>query len=50
MIELDDSQKNRPELIQQIMKAGGRVMAVTEESHSLEEVYFSLVQENGSNE
>ena len=50
MIELDDSEKNRPELIQQIVKAGGRLMAVTEESHSLEEVYLSLVQENESDE
>lgn len=45
-VELDDPEKNRPELVQRIVEAGGRVMGVLEEQHSLEEVYLSLVQES----
>jgi len=47
LVELDDPEKNRPELVQRIVEAGGRVMAISEEKHSLEEVYLSLVRENG---
>jgi ABC-2 type transport system ATP-binding protein len=46
LVELDDPDRNRPELVQRIVEAGGRVMAVSEEQHSLEEVYLSLVREN----
>jgi ABC-2 type transport system ATP-binding protein len=46
-VELDDPEKNRPELVQRIVEAGGRVMSVLEEQHSLEEVYLSLVRESG---
>ena len=46
-VELDDPEKNRPELVQRIVEAGGRVMGVLEEQHSLEEVYLSLVREGG---
>jgi ABC-2 type transport system ATP-binding protein len=46
LVELDDPEKNRPELVQRIVEVGGRVMAVSEEQHSLEEVYLSLVREN----
>ena len=46
LVELDDPEKNRPELVQRIVEAGGRVMAVSEEQHSLEEVYLGLVREN----
>ena len=45
-VELDDPEKNRPELVQRIVEAGGRVMGVLEEQHSLEEVYLSLVRES----
>ena len=45
-VELDDPEKNRPELVQRIVEAGGRVTGVLEEQHSLEEVYLSLVQES----
>jgi ABC-2 type transport system ATP-binding protein len=45
-VELDDPEKNRPELVQRIVEAGGRVMGVLEEQHSLEEVYLSLMQES----
>jgi ABC-2 type transport system ATP-binding protein len=47
LVELDDPEKNRPELVQRIVEVGGRVMAVSEEQHSLEEVYLSLVRESG---
>jgi len=47
LVELDDPDRNRPELVQRIVEAGGRVMAVSEEQHSLEEVYLSLVRESG---
>lgn len=50
LVELDDPEKNRPELVQRIVEAGGRVMAVSEEQHSLEEIYLSLVRENGSHD
>ena len=46
LVEMDDPEKNRPELVQQIVEAGGQVMGVSEEEHSLEEIYLSLVQEN----
>ncbi|MCX6000241.1 MAG: ABC transporter ATP-binding protein [Chloroflexi bacterium] len=45
LFELDDSEKNRPELIERIVAAGGRIMSVQEEQHSLEDIYLSLVQE-----
>lgn len=47
LVELDDPEKNRPGLVRCIVEAGGQVMAVSEEQHSLEEVYLSLVRENG---
>jgi ABC-2 type transport system ATP-binding protein len=50
LVELDDPKKNRPELVQRIVEAGGRVMGVSEEQHSLEEVYLSLVRESGQND
>jgi len=34
-----------PELIRRLVEAGGRVLEVSEERHSLEEVYLSLVRE-----
>jgi len=44
-IELGDPEIHRPELVKSIVEAGGRVVAVSEERHSLEEVYLSLVHE-----
>ena len=46
--ELDDPEKNRPELVRQIVELGGRVFDVFEEHRSLEEVYLSLVREDKS--
>ncbi len=46
LVELDDPESNRPELVRHIVEAGGRIMAVSEERHSLEEVYLNLVRED----
>jgi len=45
LIELADPQKNRPELVKSIVDAGGRIIAVSERQHSLEEVYLNLMHE-----
>jgi ABC-2 type transport system ATP-binding protein len=45
ILELTDSERNRPELVKAIVEAGGRVIAVSEEQHSLEEVYLTLIRE-----
>ncbi len=46
LVDLVDPDKNRPELVKCIVEVGGRVMEVSEEQHSLEEVYLSLVKED----
>jgi len=43
--ELSDPETYRPELVTSIVEAGGKVMSVFDERHSLEEVYLSLVSE-----
>lgn len=45
LVELSDPESNRPELVKSIVEAEGRVIAVSEERHSLEEVYLSLIRE-----
>lgn len=45
LMELDDPDSNRPELVKRVVEAGGRVMSVSEERHSLEEVYLTLIHE-----
>jgi ABC-2 type transport system ATP-binding protein len=50
LVELKDPESNRPELVKHIVDAGGRVMAVSEERHSLEEVYLSLIQEESNHD
>jgi ABC-2 type transport system ATP-binding protein len=44
-VDLMDPDRNRPELVQCIVEGGGRVMEVSEEQHSLEDVYLSLMKE-----
>ena len=44
-IELANTQKELPELVQNIVQSGGRILEVSEEHHSLEEIYLSLVRE-----
>jgi ABC-2 type transport system ATP-binding protein len=43
-IELADTEE-LPELVQSVVQSGGRVLEVTEERHSLEEIYLNLVRE-----
>lgn len=45
IVELEDSDNTRPELVRHIVEAGGRIMAVSEQQHSLEEIYLNLVNE-----
>jgi ABC-2 type transport system ATP-binding protein len=45
IVELDEPQKNRPELVKNIVDTGGRIVSVNERQHSLEEVYLNLMHE-----
>ncbi len=44
-VDLTDPDQNRPELVKCMVEAGGRVLEVSEEQHSLEDVYLSLMKE-----
>jgi len=44
-LELEDNENQLPELVKNIVLAGGRILEVKEEHHSLEEIYLSLVEE-----
>jgi len=44
--ELTDPDRYRPELVKHIVESGGQVMGVSEENHSLEDVYLRLVRES----
>ncbi len=44
-VELADPEKDLPGLIETVVKAGGKILEVTEEKHSLEEIYLGLVRE-----
>jgi ABC-2 type transport system ATP-binding protein len=46
-IELSNPDKELPEVVQSIVQAGGKILEVSEERHSLEEIYLSLVREEG---
>jgi ABC-2 type transport system ATP-binding protein len=46
-LELNDAEKESPEVVQNIVQSGGRIIEVTEEKHSLEEIYLNLVHEEG---
>jgi ABC-2 type transport system ATP-binding protein len=50
ILELVDSERNRPELVKAIVEAGGRVIAVSEKQYPLEEVYLRLIREEKQNE
>ena len=49
VVELVDAEHNRPELVKAIVGAGGRVLAVSDREHPLEEIYLKLVNEEGKN-
>jgi ABC-2 type transport system ATP-binding protein len=48
LVEMEDTRKNSPELVKQIVESGGRILAVSEEQHSLEEIYLNLVREENN--
>ncbi len=50
IIDLTDSDRFRPDLVEAIVRAGGRVLTVTEEQHPLEETYLKLVHEGQGND
>ena len=45
IISLDDPEAQNPILVRRVVEAGGAVQFVTEQHHSLEEVYFTLINE-----
>ncbi len=47
-VALSDPDRDRPELVQHLVEAGARILEISEEKRSLEEVYLSLVQEESS--
>jgi ABC-2 type transport system ATP-binding protein len=49
ILELTDSDRNRPELVKAIVEAGGRVTGVSEKEYPLEEVYLRLMREEKGN-
>ncbi|HEY92564.1 MAG TPA: ABC transporter ATP-binding protein [Dehalococcoidia bacterium] len=51
IVELADFERNRPNLVECIVTAGGRIQEVSETEYSLEDVYLTLVREEteGSN-
>jgi ABC-2 type transport system ATP-binding protein len=50
ILELSDSERNRPELVKAIVEAGGRVIGVSEKQYPLEDVYLRLIREENQNE
>ncbi|MFO7772453.1 MAG: DUF4162 domain-containing protein [Dehalococcoidia bacterium] len=43
-VDLIDPERNRPELVRAIVEAGGKVMTVSEEQYTLEQVYLRLME------
>ena len=50
IIDMDEPEKNRPELVQAIVNAGGRLLDVFENKQPLEDVYLKLVHGDNGNE
>jgi ABC-2 type transport system ATP-binding protein len=44
-VGMAEPDKNRPEMVQAVVEAGGRILAVTEREHPLEEIYLKLIRE-----
>lgn len=44
-VDLSDPERNRPELVREIVRAGGNIITVSEEQHTLEQVYLRLIEE-----
>lgn len=45
VVELTDLSADRPNFVRELVNAGGEVLEISEERHTLEEIYMSLVQE-----
>ena len=45
VVELADLDADRPELVRELVNAGGEVLEISERRHTLEEIYMSLVRE-----
>ena len=50
VLGLTDPERNRPELVNAIVGAGGRVIGVSEKQYPLEEVYLRLMREESQDE
>jgi hypothetical protein len=50
ILELTNSERNRPDLVKAIVEAGGRVIGVSEKQYPLEDVYLRLIREENQNE
>jgi len=44
-VDLSEPERNRPELVRAIVRAGGNIITVSEEQHTLEQVYLRLIEE-----
>ena len=47
IVSMDDPEAQNPVLVRRVVEAGGAVQFLTEQRHSLEEVYFTLMREAG---
>lgn len=47
LVEMGEPDHHRPDLVQAVVEAGGRVLEVGEQWYSLEEVYLSLIEGEG---
>lgn len=45
VVSLDDPEEQNPTLVEKVVAAGGRIRYVNELRHSLEDIYFSLINE-----
>jgi ABC-2 type transport system ATP-binding protein len=45
VVSLDNPEEQNPILVERIVAAGGAVQFVNELRHSLEDIYFSLIEE-----
>lgn len=48
IVEVNDPEKDNPLLIRTLVEAGAEIQFVTEEEHSLEEVYLKLIEEEAA--
>ncbi|HEY96104.1 MAG TPA: ABC transporter ATP-binding protein [Dehalococcoidia bacterium] len=49
IVRLTEPDKNHPELVKEIVDAGGRILGVSEAEHHLEEIYLKLIREEKEN-